>query len=79
MSAVVSKSRAKSTWLTGTAGLLMLATAVVMMVVAAPRTHALRYETVTSTSTSHVTRDQLTSWVWATPQHWVRVDRVPRP
>jgi hypothetical protein len=77
MSAVVSKSRAKSTWLTGTAGLLMLAMALVMMVVAAPRTHALRYETMTSTS--HVTRDQLTSWVWATPQHWVRVDRVPRP
>ena len=65
---VVSKSRAKSTWLTGTAGLLMLAAAVVMMVVAAPRAHALRHETVTS----HVTRDQLTSWVWATPPHWVR-------
>jgi uncharacterized membrane protein len=77
MSAVVSKSRAKSMWLTGTAGLLMVAAAVVMMVVAAPRTHALRYETVTSTS--HVTRDQLTSWVWVTPQHWVSVDRAPRP
>jgi hypothetical protein len=47
------------------------------MVVAAPRTHALRYETVTSTS--HVTLDQLTSWVWVTPQHWVSVDRAPRP
>jgi hypothetical protein len=77
MSAVVSKSRTKSTWLTGTAGLLMVAAAVVMMVVAAPRPHALRQETVTSTS--HVTRDQLTSWVWTTPKHWVSVDRAPRP
>jgi hypothetical protein len=76
MAAVVSKSRAKSTWLTGTAGLLMLAVAVVMMVVAAPRTHhALRHDTVTS----QVTRDQLTSWIWATPQHWVPAARAPRP
>ena len=75
MSAVVSESRAKSTWLTGTVGLLVLAAAVVMMVVAAPRTHAPRHPTVTS----HVTRDQLTSWVWITPKHLVRVDRAPRP
>ncbi|HEY6312377.1 MAG TPA: hypothetical protein VIY52_16465 [Streptosporangiaceae bacterium] len=71
----MSKSRARSTWLTGTAGLLMVAAAVVMMVVAAPQTHALRHETVTS----QVTRDQLTSWVWTTPKHWVSVDRAPRP
>lgn len=69
MSAVVSESRAKSTWLTGTAGLLVLAAAFVMMVIAAPRAHAPRHETVTS----HVTRDQLTSWVWATPGHSVWV------
>jgi hypothetical protein len=76
MSAVVSKTRAKSTWLTGTAGLMMLALAVAMMVVAAPRTHhALRHDTVSS----HLTRDQLTAWIWATPQHWVRVDHGPRP
>jgi hypothetical protein len=75
MSAVVSESRAKSTWLTGTVGLLVLAAAFAMMVIAAPRTHAARHETVTS----HVTRDQLTSWVWTTPHHWVRVDRMPRP
>jgi hypothetical protein len=50
--------------------------ALVMMVAAAPRTHhALRHDTVTS----HVTRDQLTSWIWAPPQHWVRVERAPRP
>jgi hypothetical protein len=75
MSAVVSKSRARSTWLTGAAGLLMLAAAVVMMIVAAPQTHALRPAIVIS----HVTRDQLTSWVWTTPKHWVSVDRAPRP
>ena len=74
MAAVVSESRAKSTWLTGTAGMLVLAAAVVMMIVAAPRTHVPRHPIVTVTS--HVTRDQLTSWVWATPQHWVR---MPRP
>jgi len=63
MSAVVSGSRARSTWLTGTAGLLMLAAAFVMMVVAAPRVHAAR----------HVTQpgDRLASWVWTTPDHWV--------
>ena len=75
MSAVVSESRAKSTWFIGTAGLLVLAVAFVMMVIAAPRTHATHHPTVTS----HVTHDQLTSWVWTTPQHWVRVDRMPRP
>ena len=67
MAAVVSESRAKSMWLTGTAGLLVLAVAMVMMVPAAPQAHqAPRHDT----ATSHVTRDQLTSWVWATPQHW---------
>jgi hypothetical protein len=76
MSAVVSKSRAKSTWLTGTAGLLMLAVALVMMVAAAPRTHhALRHDTVTS----HVTRDQLTSWIWATPSTGSASNARPGP
>lgn len=39
---VISRERARATWLTGAAGLLMLGAAVVMMVVAAPsRTHPL--------------------------------------
>jgi len=59
MSAVVSGSRARSTWLTGAAGLLMLAAAVVMMVMAAPKVHAVRHESVTG--------DRLASWVWVTP------------
>ena len=60
MSAVVSGSRARSTWLTGTAGLLILVAAFVMMVCAAPRAHAVR--------PGPVTRDQLASWVWVAPQ-----------
>ena len=75
MSAVVSESRAKSTWLTGAAGLLVLAAAFVMMVMAAPRAHAPHHPTVIS----HVTRDQLTSWVWARPDHWAPAGRAPRP
>lgn len=80
MSAVVSRSRARSTWLTGSAGLLMLVAAFVMMVVAAPRVHAARDESVP--------RDRLTSWTWTTPDHWVtpgssnqftRAGRAPVP
>jgi hypothetical protein len=82
MTAVVSGSRAKSTWLTGAVGLLILVAAFVMMVCAAPRIHVVRHESVT--------RDRLTSWVWATPHHWVgvtpgsneefiRADRAPVP
>jgi hypothetical protein len=36
MAAVVSRERAKATWLTGLAGLVILAVAVVMMSCAAP-------------------------------------------
>jgi hypothetical protein len=61
MSAVVSGSRARSTWLTGAAGLLILVAAFVMMVIAAPRVHAARYEPAP--------RDRLASWT--TPDHWV--------
>lgn len=39
MSAVVSRERAKMAGLTGVAGLLVVALAVVMMIVAAPRPH----------------------------------------
>ena len=72
MTAIVSSSRARSTWLTGAAGLLMLVAAFVMMVCAAPRIHAVRPESPT--------RDRLASWVWTTawtpsrtPEHLVRV------
>jgi hypothetical protein len=74
MSAVVSGSRARSTWLTGAAGLLMLAAAFVMMVCAAPRIHAIRHESVT--------RDRLASWVWVTPASnagFIRTGRAPVP
>ena len=40
MTAVVSEKRVRSTWLTAAAGLLLLVTAVVMMVYAAPRVPA---------------------------------------
>jgi len=63
MTAIVSSARARSTWLTIAAGLLMLAAALVMMVCAAPRVHQVRHESVTP--------DQLASWVWTTTAHWV--------
>lgn len=37
MTAVISRSRSTSTWLTGAAGLLLLAAAFVMMICAGPR------------------------------------------
>jgi hypothetical protein len=40
MAAVVSRERARTTYLTAAAGMLMLVAAFVMMVVAAPRLHA---------------------------------------
>jgi hypothetical protein len=40
MAAVVSRSRSKSTWLTGAVGLLLLSAAFVMMVCAAPKARA---------------------------------------
>jgi len=39
MTAVVNRSRARSAWLTGSAGLLILAVAFVMMVCGAPNVH----------------------------------------
>lgn len=65
MTTVVSRSHARSAWLTGAAGLLLLVTAVVMMVCAAPRIHAARHPSVT--------HQQLASWIWVTPDHWIRV------
>ena len=64
MTAMVSSSRARSTWFTGAAGLLMLAAALVMMVCAAPRIHAVQHESPA--------RDRLASWVWTAPELWVR-------
>jgi hypothetical protein len=59
MTAVVTVKRARSTWLTATAGLLLLVTAVVMMVCAAPRVHAAQH--------GSAPRDDLVSWVFLTP------------
>jgi hypothetical protein len=55
MTAVVSRERAKATWLTAAAGLLILAAAFVMMACAAPslaspRSHAVTEVTKVSTS-----------------------------
>jgi hypothetical protein len=63
MSAVVSASRAKSTWLTGAAGLMLLVAAFVMMVCAAPRTQP--------AGRGSLTPEQLASWVWSTQEGWV--------
>lgn len=80
MNAVMNGARSKSTVLTGAAGLLLLVTAVVMMVCAAPRMHAAR----TTSSRLAVTqgglaspRDQLAAWVWVSRGHWIRVTPAP--
>ena len=61
MTAIVDRKRARATWLTGAAGMLMLAAAVAMMVYAAPRPHS-----VPSVPALH---DRLASWSWVTPAH----------
>ena len=82
MDAIVSGARSRSTVLTGAAGLLLLVTAVLMMVCAAPRIHQVRPASVTD--------DRLASWVWVTRDHWLpltpgavsgrtRTDRAPMP
>jgi hypothetical protein len=65
MNAIVNGARSRSTVLTGAAGLLLLATAVVMMVCAAPRLHG--------EPRGPAVRDQLSSWVWVAPGHWKQV------
>jgi hypothetical protein len=65
MNAVVNGARSRSTVLTGAAGLLLLVTAVVMMVCAAPRIHAAR--------PGPAVHEQLSSWVWVTHDHRTRV------
>ena len=59
MNAIVSGARSRSTVLTGAAGLLLLVTAILMMVSAAPRMHAAR--------PGLVPHQQLASWVWVSP------------
>lgn len=64
-------AQARSTWLTAAAGLLLLVTAVVMMVCAAPRVHAAGHGSPPG--------DQLVSWAWVTRGHPVSgpVARIP--
>jgi len=59
MNAVVNGARSRSTVLTGAAGLLLLVTAVVMMVCAAPRIHPARH--------GPAPQQRLASWVWVSP------------
>ena len=75
MNAIVSGARSRSTVLTAAAGLLLLVTAVVMMVCAAPRMPQVR--------PASVTHDRLASWVWVTHDHPMlvtpgTVSEVPR-
>ena len=65
MNAVVNGARSRSTVLTGAAGLLLLVAAVLMMVCAAPRIHAVRH--------GSVTYEKLASWVWVTGDHGLPV------
>ena len=69
MNAVVSGARSRSTVLTGAAGLLLLVTAVVMMVCAAPRMHAAR--------PGPVPPPRLASWVWVSPDSRGPLDAGP--
>jgi hypothetical protein len=65
MNAIINGARSRSTPLTGAAGLLLLMTAVVMMIIAAPQIHQAR--------AGSVTHDRLASWVWVTRDHWMPV------
>ena len=69
MNAIVTGARSRSTVLTGAAGLLLLMTAVVMMVCAAPRIHVARH--------GSGVHEQLSSWVWVTGDHGLRVTPAP--
>jgi len=61
MTAIVDRQRVRAAWLTGAAGVLMLAAAAAMMVCTAPRPHAMR--------PGLVPHDRLASWVWVTRAH----------
>jgi hypothetical protein len=95
MNGVVNGARSRSTLLTGAAGLLLLVTAVVMMVCAAPRIHAVRTMSAQGRPAAAQGRlaspgDQLVAWTWVTRGHRIQVtpapagqltraDRAPRP
>jgi hypothetical protein len=55
--------------ITAAAGLLLLVTAVVMMVCAAPRVHAAPH--------GLVVHEKLSSWVWVTRDHGLKVTPGP--
>ena len=71
MTVAVSEKRVRSTWLTGAAGLLLLVTAIVMMVCAAPRPHAGHHGAEPS--------GELVSWVFLTRGSPVGAPVVPIP
>jgi hypothetical protein len=67
MTAVVSRERAKATWLTGLAGLLLLAAAFVMMACAAPslahaRPHGAVSRAASGYTSSVITESWSASW-----------------
>ena len=76
MATMIADTRAKrvvsSTWLTAAAGMLLLVTAVVMMVCAAPRLHAAQFGA--QPGAQHAGQPgagpggQLVSWVYLSPQ-----------
>ncbi|MBV9094763.1 MAG: hypothetical protein JO132_12955 [Streptosporangiaceae bacterium] len=76
MSAIVSGERARATWLTGAAGLLLITAAFVMMVVAAPSRAALHAH---GPGTTRFAPAELTAQVWVTvPGAEIRPG-IPRP
>jgi hypothetical protein len=63
MTSVVSRERAKATWLTGAAGLLILAVTFVMMACAAPSlVHARPHGAVTQAASVHTSSVIMESW-----------------
>jgi hypothetical protein len=63
MTAVVSRESAKATWLTGAAGLLILAVAFVMMACAAPSlVHARPHGAVTQAASVYTSSVIMESW-----------------
>lgn len=67
MTAVVSRERAKATWLTGVAGLVILAAAFVMMACAAPslarpRSHGAMTQPASVSASSLITGSWSASW-----------------
>ena len=73
MTAVVSKERAKATWLTGVAGLVILAVAFVMMAGAAPslahpRPHGATTQPARVYTSSLITGSWSASWTGRTGQ-----------